>query len=40
MTTDTFETKTFEEPDDRMALPHGHADVINAGGHRVQRAGR
>ena len=32
-----FEAKTFEDPDDRMTFPHGHSDVVNAGGHRLLR---
>lgn len=37
MTTDSFEAKTFDQPDDRMAFPHGHADIVTAGGHRLLR---
>lgn len=32
-----FEAKTFEDPEDRMMFPHGHADVVNADGHRLVR---
>jgi hypothetical protein len=32
-----FEAKTFDRPDDRTVFPHGHADVVNAGGHRLLR---
>jgi len=37
MTTDTFKVKTFDQPDDLLTFPHGHADVVHAGGHRLRR---
>jgi hypothetical protein len=37
MTALAFEARTFAEPDDRMAFPRGHADVVNVGGHRLLR---
>ncbi len=37
MTADAFETKTFDTPDDRMAFPNGHAEVVNTGGRRLLR---
>jgi hypothetical protein len=30
-------TKTFDQPDNRTAFPHGHADVVTSGGHRLLR---
>ena len=32
-----FEHKVFDQPDDRIEFPHGHADVVTVGGTRVQR---
>ncbi len=43
MATDTtdagslFETRTFEEPDERISFAHGHVDVANIGGRRLLR---
>ena len=37
MTADAFVARTFDEPDDRMAFPHGHANVVNVGGRRLLR---
>ena len=37
MTADAFAARSFDEPDDRMAFPHGHADVVNVGGRRLLR---
>jgi hypothetical protein len=37
MTAPAFEARKFDEPDDRMAFQHGHAEVLNAGGRRLLR---
>lgn len=37
MIADAFVAKTFDQPDDRMTFPHGHTEVVRAGGHRLLR---
>ena len=35
MTEQAFKTRTFDQPDDQMTFPRGHADIVRAGTHRV-----
>lgn len=37
MTAEPFVAKTFDGSDDRIAFPHGHADVVDLAGHRLLR---
>ena len=43
MTTDAtearsvFETRSFENPDDRMSFEHGHVEIVTIGGRRLLR---
>jgi quercetin dioxygenase-like cupin family protein len=32
-----FETRTFDDPDDRMSFAHGHVEIANIGGRRLLR---
>jgi hypothetical protein len=39
VTTDAFEARTFDEPDDEMVFPHGHAEVVAIVASRLPGSG-